>query len=102
MSHTRKIWSGVRESNPALQFGRLPPKALGQPRMDPGQRLELYARMFKQSGPEGILEIPTLIYRTRAFPLKLLRQLKMVADLGVEPSASEVMSLECTRYTCPQ
>ena len=48
-----------------------------------------------------MLEIPTLIYRTSAFPLKLLRHL-MVADLGVEPSASEVMSLECTRYTCPQ
>ena len=27
------IWSGVRESNPAVQFGRLMPKAIGQPRL---------------------------------------------------------------------
>jgi hypothetical protein len=28
----KNLWSGVRESDPAVQFGRLMPKALGQPR----------------------------------------------------------------------
>jgi hypothetical protein len=60
------------------------------------------ARHTTNLEPEGMLEIPTLIYRTRAFPLKLLRRVKVVAGLRIELSASEVMSLECIRYTCPQ
>ena len=32
LGRRKNLWSGVRESDPAVQFGRLMPKALGQPR----------------------------------------------------------------------